>query len=851
MKKKIAIMLSAVMAIGIVGSATVSTPTVVNAATTASADATQTAKFKNPVYDAETDTTNWDYAYFGMYPSTEIKGSELTKDIINADYEEDVSNMEVAQVNGVKYVRMTQGEANANSTPSGTLYGLDYTDEAFYNWKSSKSNYHYFKYEPIKWRVLEVSGDSVFLMADNALDCRTYSISKNSEKYTWSDSPMRVWLNGLSEKAANGYVCAGGGFLNTAFTKEEQNDIVTSNVHTEDNNLWGGSIKGGKDVQDKVFLLSVEETVNQDYGFAPDAMTLSSTRRIEPTDFAFAMGTWLGTEGKYYGNCWWMLRTPGDYQQKTALIYNTGQVYKEGYYVNTSYYGVVPALRVKADSTAVMTTAEYEQKYPQQTQKPNDDQTGDDQKKDDQTNNNQTDIKYGDIDGSDKVDLNDAKYALKYALGIKFDLSKIYVGKGDVSKIDLDKVVDVNADNKCDLNDAKEILKFALGITKALPIDSKTTAKAASVTAAETKTYEKYPASGVVWYAADSIAAQHDNKTSLAASSLTVKTRDTIGWGVIFNNYFTDANYRRFEEGEVIDTQFAKNTTDSAVVINNTALSSRSSKSFATEKNYEALTNGIGKGDYLFISFGHNDEYPQVERYADPYGDSSTEGSYKWYLKTKYIDVALEAGATPVLVSSVVKRNYIDGNYQPQFHAAYREAMIELVEEYAQQGITIPFIDLHSKMDELYQELTDEESKLLHASYNVAEFNDEGQKKVISILIANEDTTDMTDAEKESLATKKLQALSVEEVAAVVLQAAEELNSKGVSYINPETSASYMDNVHFTYAGARTAVKFVLDGIKDANLDLYDKVDEDAVKTLDNIEYTEEFKEAEIYNNVH
>jgi len=844
MKKKIAIVLSAIMAIGIVGSTSVPTARVVNADTVVAADAETTARFTSPVYDANTDTTKWDYAYFGMYPSTEIKGSALTKDIIDAEYEEDVSNQEVAEVNGVKYVRLTQGETNANSTSSGTLYGLDYTDEAFYKWKDSRS-YHYFKYEPIKWRVLEASGDSVFLMADNAVDCRTYSISKNSEKYTWSDSPMRVWLNGLSEKAANGYVCAGGGFLNIAFTKAEQDDIIVSNVHTENNNLWGGSISGGKDVQDKIFLLSVEEMLNKDYGFAPDAMTLSSTRRVAPTDYAFAMGTWLGTNNKYYGNCWWMLRTPGDYQQKTALIYNTGQVYKEGYYVDTSYYGVVPALRVKADSKAVMTEAEYLEKYPQETDNP-DVQDGD--------------VKYGDIDGSGKIDLNDAKYALKYALGIDFDLKKVYVGKGDVSKIDLKKVIDVTGDGKSDLNDAKEILKCSLGIITKFPVEGTTATKAASMTAvAENKTYDKYPASGKIWYAADSIAAQHDNATNLAASSLTVKTRDTLGWGVIFNNYFKDASYCRYEEGQIIDTQFAKNTTNAAVVINNTALSSRSSKSFTVEKNYQALVNGIGKGDYLFISFGHNDEYPMVERYTDPYGDSSTEGSYKWYLKTKYIDVALEAGATPVLVSSVVKRNYIDGKYQPQFHAAYRDAMKELVKEYADAGITIPFIDLHSKMDELYKTLSDDESKLLHASYDVAEFNEDGQKAIVAIVLgANiEDVMDPQKTDETALkemteeATAKLKTLSVDEVNEVVSQAAAEVNKDGVSYINSETSGSYMDNVHFTYAGAQTAAKIVLDGIKEANLDLYEKVDEEAVKTLENIVPAEKFKESSIYKNAH
>lgn len=819
MKKKLAIVLSAIMAIGVIGSVSFSPAVSVSAEESNS-------EFENPVYDEATDTTDYDYAYFGMYPTSEVTGDALTDEIKNADYTNEDGNVnldfQMAEVNGVKYARMKQANATANAIGNGALRGLTYTDEAFYQWEDNRT-YHYFKYEPVKWRVLEVSGDSLLLMADNAVDCQRYS--SNTEKYTWSDSPMRVWLNGYSQKAANGYTCAGGGFINTAFSKDEQADIIESDIHTEDNTLWGNNIPGGKDVQDKVFLLSAAETVNESYGFAPDAMTLSSTRRLQPTDYAFAMGTWLGTYNKYYGNCWWMLRTSGDYAQKMALIYRTGQVYKEGYYVNTPYYGVVPALRVKASSEYVMTEEEYNKKYPSVT------------------------IVYGDADGDGKVTLTDASAALKAALGI------------DKADDTLTKTLDVDGNGKLELTDVTYVLKYALGIISKFPAEEATTTLSVVAQAVEeaeqthikeaedveVPEYTHYPASGRVWLAADSIAAQHDNNTNLAASSLTVKTRDTLGWGVIFNNYFKDGNYRRFEEGQVIDTQFAKNTTDSAVVINNTALSSRSSKSFTAEKNYGALTDGIGQGDYLLISFGHNDEYPQVERYTDPYGDSSTEGSYKWYLKTKFIDPALEAGATPVLISSVVKRNYVDGVYQPQFHEAYATAMKELSEEYAKLGITIPYIDLHHKMDALYKTLSDDESKLLHASYDVAEFNDEGQEEMIKLLGA---TAELKD-EREAQAKAALKLLSVDEVKALVAKAAEEKNSLGVSYINEETSGSYMDNVHFTYAGARYAAKYILEGLKDANLDLYSLTDEDAVKTLDEINTSASFKESEIYKNVH
>lgn len=802
MKKKLAIVLSAIMAIGVLGSAAV-VPTA-----TYAEEATKSG-FQSPIIHEEKGETEYDYVYFGVYPTKEITGDEITDAIKNAEYNDEG----VGEVDGVKYVRMKQSNATANAVGNGSLRGLDYTEEAFYKWEDNRT-YHYFKYEPIRWRVLESKDDTLLLMTDQAVDCQRYS--SNSEKYTWSDCPMRVWLNGYAFKAANGYTCAGGGFLNTAFTKEQQEDIINSPIHTEANTLWGGNIPGGPDVEDKVFLLSVEDLMNESYGFSQDALTLDADRQVKPTDYAYAMGTWLGTYGEHYGNCWWMLRTSGDYAQKMALVYRTGQVYKEGYYVNTSYYGVVPALRVKASSKYLMTEEEYQEQYGEK-------------------------LVYGDADGSGKVDLKDATLMLKLALGIEKQED------GALKKLDVD------GNGALELKDVTYVLKYALGIIDVFPAENATTklvtdqvetmkaeneAKLA-VAAEEAVSYEKHAPSGKIWIAADSIAAQHDNATNLAASSVTVKTRDTLGWGVIFARYFVGGNYERYEEGKKIETPFAIPNSENKVVVNNTALSSRSSKSFAAEENYNMLASQLGAGDYLLISFGHNDEYPQVERYTDPYGDSTTEGSYKWYLKTKYIDPALEAGATPVLISSVVKRNYVGGAYQPQFHEIYTTAMKELAEEYAAKGVTIPFIDLHHKMDALYKTLSDEESKLLHASYDVAELNDGGNPELVRLL---------TDgAGDEAAAKEKLKLMTVAEVKALIEQAAQGTNVAGMSFVNKETSGSYMDNVHFTYAGVRYAVKYILEGMKDAGLDLYGLTDADAVKSLEEITPTESFKETELY----
>jgi lysophospholipase L1-like esterase len=103
-------------------------------------------------------------------------------------------------------------------------------------------------------------------------------------------------------------------------------------------------------------------------------------------------------------------------------------------------------------------------------------------------------------------------------------------------------------------------------------------------------------------------------------------------------------------------TQLANYMT-SDVTINNLALSGRSSKSFTTEANYTTLTSTIKSGDYLIIAFGHNDEKAGDDSlYTDPTGDSSTAGSFKYYLYNYYIKLAKDKGATPVLCTPIVRR---------------------------------------------------------------------------------------------------------------------------------------------------------------------------------------------------
>ena len=60
-----------------------------------------------------------------------------------------------------------------------------------------------------------------------------------------------------------------------------------------------------------------------------------------PTDYAFANGVYVNSSN---GNCWWRLRSPGDRQDRAAVVGYAGVVVEYGNYVNLDEGAVRPAM---------------------------------------------------------------------------------------------------------------------------------------------------------------------------------------------------------------------------------------------------------------------------------------------------------------------------------------------------------------------------------------------------------------------------------------------------------------------------------------------------------------------------
>ncbi len=303
----------------------------------------------------------WDCVWFGSYPQSEVvcetdtdRISELTGGsyenqyvtVSNAQWNKitgaSYNNYGDATVDGVKYRRLSK--TDAVRTASGS--------SSYYEW--GDDTVRYFRYEPIKWRVLDVNGNDALLVADKALDDQKYNTT--SANVTWETCTMRSWLNAY-DSSCNSYGrdYSKLNFINYAFTSSERGAIKTTEVVNDDNISYG--TEGGNNTSDKIFLLSENEVYNTNtalsYGFAKSRSTYDEARRCKSSTYAKAMGAYSSTDSSYAGNCWWWLRSPGNSSDNAAHVDYHGYVYSNSYDGSVNYTGLAarPALHLNLSSS--------------------------------------------------------------------------------------------------------------------------------------------------------------------------------------------------------------------------------------------------------------------------------------------------------------------------------------------------------------------------------------------------------------------------------------------------------------------------------------------------------------------
>ena len=190
---------------------------------------------------------------------------------------------------------------------------------------------------------------------------------------------------------------------------------------------------------------------------------------------------------------------------------------------------------------------------------------------------------------------------------------------------------------------------------------------------------------------------------STAANKDLSKGKLERGWGMALQCYFDD-NIR----------------------VDNHAVNGRSSLSFINEGRWDRVLEKMKPGDYVIIQFGHNDEKPQADRHTDP-------GSTFDYNLAKFVRETREHGGIPVLMNSVVRRNFfvsapendddeklrtqtfkdgvkmVEGDSLIDTHGLYRVAPRDVAAR-----MNVHFVDANRITHDLEQGLGTEGSKRLH-----------------------------------------------------------------------------------------------------------------------------------------
>jgi lysophospholipase L1-like esterase len=149
--------------------------------------------------------------------------------------------------------------------------------------------------------------------------------------------------------------------------------------------------------------------------------------------------------------------------------------------------------------------------------------------------------------------------------------------------------------------------------------------------------------------------------------------------------------------GEMLGAHFK----DGKVRIDNRAMNGRSTKTFISEGRWQAIVDALKKGDYVFIQFGHNDSSKDKgERYTPP-------EDYRKNL-IKFIEEVRGKGATPVLLTPVMRRRFNEKGEFYDTHGEYPDIVRAVAGEYKAS-----LIDMHRKSEAVLKRYGPEESKKL------------------------------------------------------------------------------------------------------------------------------------------
>ncbi len=309
------------------------------------------------------DYTVGDVIEFGWYPQSKVTDESVisalnteagdNKNWTSYNYYSGTGNYDDGKMTASDYMRYTdivlgenkyRGVVFDSYRPYFTGYtsSSTYQDDNGYN----TNTVYWFKFEPIKWRVLDPSTGMV--MSETILDSQAYNNYvhySNGEYYgnsdktyyanNYAESSIREWLN--------------NDFYNTAFSASQKEMIATT---TLDNSAYSTDYSkyDSATSDDKIYLLSYADSLNTIYGFSTSDSECDFARIGQGSDYAKSQG--LGVNG-YSGNSYWYLRSAGynSFKECGGVFAVRGEGCVSGsFYASRTHFGVRPALNLKSEA---------------------------------------------------------------------------------------------------------------------------------------------------------------------------------------------------------------------------------------------------------------------------------------------------------------------------------------------------------------------------------------------------------------------------------------------------------------------------------------------------------------------
>ncbi len=290
--------------------------------------------------------------YFGSYPQTKVTDNDITTALKNMAGRLPTSSY---SANWTSYGYYISGSVRnfmwyIDEEYNGEKYrGVYFTSYRPYftngissadnSWQDDNgyrtSTVYWFRYDPIKWTILDESNGKALILADLALDNQQYYRENYSGLQTrngrsvyandYVESDIRKWLNET--------------FYNVAFNDLQKALIEITAIDNKTTGYNTNTYNSNQiNTEDKIFLLSYKDVFKTSAYF--NSMAAMQKKN---TDYAKSQGCYARTDS---GHCGWWLRSPNYSSSNSAyFVFYVGGLSSNGVY-NTSD-GVVPALTIR------------------------------------------------------------------------------------------------------------------------------------------------------------------------------------------------------------------------------------------------------------------------------------------------------------------------------------------------------------------------------------------------------------------------------------------------------------------------------------------------------------------------